>query len=109
MQLQPNYIVDNCNNKIAVQLDIKTYEKITEVLENYALFKYMEENKDGEKLLLEDAKKYYNSLKEKSLKILEVLSIFKFLSTSQFLKLNISNHKSNLVKPVKDLIFYNLI
>ena len=28
MQLQPNYIVDNNNHKIAVQLDIKTYEKI---------------------------------------------------------------------------------
>ena len=47
-------------------------------------------------------------LKEKSIKILEVLAIFKFLSTSQLLTLNIANHKSNLVKPIKDLIFYNL-
>ena len=38
MKLQPNYIVDN--HKIAVQLDIDTYEKITNTLENYALFKY---------------------------------------------------------------------
>ncbi len=39
MQLQPNYIVDNQNNRIAVQLDIETYEKITEALENFALYK----------------------------------------------------------------------
>ena len=63
MELQPNYIIDNENHKIAVQLDIKTYEKITETLENYALYQLMEENKNDEKLSLEDAKKYYQSLK----------------------------------------------
>ena len=56
MELQPNYIIDNENHKIAVQLDIKTYEKITDTLENYALYQLMEENKN-------DAKKYYQSLK----------------------------------------------
>jgi hypothetical protein len=64
MQLQPNYIVDNYNHKIAVQLDIQTYEKITEILESFALFKFMEENKKDEKLSLSDAKKYYQTLKE---------------------------------------------
>lgn len=64
MQLQPNYIVDNHNHKIAVQLDIETYDKITDVLENYALFKLMDENKDDEKLSLKDAKAYYTSLKK---------------------------------------------
>ncbi|OHE03689.1 MAG: hypothetical protein A2345_04895 [Sulfurimonas sp. RIFOXYB12_FULL_35_9] len=66
MQLQPNYIVDSHNHKIAVQLDIQTYEKITETLENYALFKFMDENKDDEKLSLKDAKAYYASLKKDS-------------------------------------------
>jgi len=66
MQLQPNYIVDNQNHKIAVQLDIKTYEKITDVLEDYALFKFMDENKDDEKLSLKDARAYYTSLKKDS-------------------------------------------
>ena len=64
MQLQPNYIVDSHDRKIAVQLDIQTYEKITETLENFALFKLMEENKKDEKLSLSDAKKYYQTLKE---------------------------------------------
>jgi hypothetical protein len=66
MQLQPNYIVDNHNHKIAVQLDIKTYEKITDVLEDYALFKFMDENKDDEKLSLKDARALYTSLKKDS-------------------------------------------
>ena len=66
MELQPNYIVDNNNHKIAVQLDIKTYEKVTEALENYALFKFIDENKNDEKLSLEDAKAYYASLKKES-------------------------------------------
>jgi len=66
MQLQPNYIVDNHNRKIAVQLDIKTYEKITNVLEDYALFKFMDENKDDEKLSLKDARALYSSLKQDS-------------------------------------------
>ena len=66
MQLQPNYIVDNKNHKIAVQLDIKTYEKITDVLEDYALFKFMDENKDDEKLSLKDARVLYASLKKDS-------------------------------------------
>ena len=66
MQLQPNYIVDNHNHKIAVQLDIKTYEKITDALEDYALFKLMDENKDDEKVSLKDARALYASLKEDS-------------------------------------------
>lgn len=66
MQLQPNYIVDNQNHKIAVQLDIKTYEKITDVLEDYALFKFMDENQDDKKLSLKDARALYTSLRENS-------------------------------------------
>ncbi len=64
MQLQPNYIVDSHNHKIAVQLDIQTYEKITKTLENYALYQFMQDNKNDKKISLKDAKKYYKSLKE---------------------------------------------
>jgi hypothetical protein len=48
-------------------------------------------------------------IKEKSIQLLEVLSIFKFLSTSQIIRLSIAKHKSNLVKPLKDLLFYNMV
>ena len=64
MCIDPNYIVDNQNCKIAVQLDIATYNQITETLENFALYKLMEENNDNETLSLKDAKEYYKSLKQ---------------------------------------------
>ena len=64
MCINPNYIVDNENHKIAVQLDINTYNQITETLENFALYKLMEENNDNETLSLKDAKEYYKSLKQ---------------------------------------------
>ena len=64
MKLQPNYIVDNHNQKIAVQLDIETYNKITEALEDYALVQLIEQEEENEKLSLEDAKTYYQSLKD---------------------------------------------
>jgi len=64
MCINPNYIVDNENHKIAVQLDINTYNQITETLENFALYKLMEENNDNETLSLKDGREYYKSLKE---------------------------------------------
>jgi hypothetical protein len=64
MCINPNYIVDNQNHKIAVQLDIATYNQITETLENFAFYKLMEENNDNETLSLNDAREYYKSLKQ---------------------------------------------
>lgn len=64
MCINPNYIIDDENHKIAVQLDINTYNQITETLENFALYKLIEENKDNETLSLNDAREYYKSLKE---------------------------------------------
>ena len=64
MCINPNYIVDNKNHRIAVQLDIETYEQITETLENFALYRLMKEDKDNETLSLKDARAYYKSLKQ---------------------------------------------
>lgn len=64
IDLKPNYVTDAGNKKIAVQLNIKTYEKIEEILENYSLYQLMEE--DGDKPMnLEEAKSYYSKLKKK--------------------------------------------
>ena len=63
-QLKPNYVTDNGNKKVAVQLNIKTYEKIEEILENYGLYHFMEEDK-SEALNLEEAKAFYKKLKKK--------------------------------------------
>lgn len=66
MDLKRKYIVDEHNQKIAVQLDIETFEKIEEVLENYALYQIMElEEEDDEELDAEKAKAFYEELERK--------------------------------------------
>jgi len=44
----------------AVQIPIKEFERLEEVLENYGLSRLMDEVKDEDKLSVEDAKTYYN-------------------------------------------------
>ncbi len=58
------YIVDEKNRKVAVQIDIKTFNQIEEIMENFALYKLMDENKDEETLDIKTAKKYYSKLKK---------------------------------------------
>ena len=60
--IKKKYIVDEKNNKVAVQLDMATYEKIEEVLENYALIQLMKESEKEEKLEIREAKEYYKQL-----------------------------------------------
>lgn len=61
MELHRQYIVDENNQRVAVQLDIDTFEKIETVLENYALHNLMQDD-ESEVLNFEDAKKYYLTL-----------------------------------------------
>ena len=63
--IKKQYIIDENNKKVGVQLDLKTFEKIEEVMENYALFQMMKENSDEEVLDLEKAKEYYSKLEKK--------------------------------------------
>jgi hypothetical protein len=58
------YIVDEKNRKVAVQIDIKTFNQIEEIMENFALSKLMDKNKDEETLAIKSAKKYYSKLKK---------------------------------------------
>ncbi|HEX9654511.1 MAG TPA: hypothetical protein VGA99_12440 [bacterium] len=60
--IEKRYIVDEQNRKVAVQLDIETFEKIEEVLESYALVQLMKENEEDERLSLKEAKAYYKKL-----------------------------------------------
>ena len=57
--IQKQYIVDEEDRKVAVQIDIKTFEKIEEILENYALAQLIEENEGEPALELEEAKTFY--------------------------------------------------
>jgi len=60
--IEKKYIVDEQNRKVAVQLDIETFEKIEEFLENYALVQLMKENEEDDRLSLKEAKAYYMKL-----------------------------------------------
>ncbi len=64
--IKKNYIVDENNRKVAVQIELKTFEKIEEILENYALVQLMKENELGETLDVEQAKEYYKGLEKAS-------------------------------------------
>ncbi len=62
--INKKYIVDEHNKKIAVQIPIEIFEKIEEVLENYALSQLIKENEGGEILGLREAKAYYDRLEK---------------------------------------------
>jgi len=64
MEIERQYIVDEHNHKVAVQLDIKIFEKIEETLENYALYRLMQEDSDDELLNGTEAREYYSSLEK---------------------------------------------
>ena len=65
LNIPRKYIVDEKNNKIAVQLDINTFEKIEEVLENYGLLKLIKESETEEKFALAEAKAAYKTMEKK--------------------------------------------
>jgi hypothetical protein len=56
------YIVDENNRKIAVQIPIEDFEKIEQLLEDYALFHLMKDNQGTELLEQTDAETYYKQL-----------------------------------------------
>ena len=64
MIIDRQYIVDDKNRKLAVQLSIETFEKMEEALENYALYQLMNE-KDDEVLSVSEAKQFYGDLIKK--------------------------------------------
>ncbi|MEO7120324.1 MAG: hypothetical protein ABIY62_04475 [Ginsengibacter sp.] len=65
LDLKEKYIVNKQQKLVAVQLDIKTFKKIEEVLEDYALAQYMKESDSDEKLNVQEAKSFYKKLVKK--------------------------------------------
>ena len=63
--IKKKYIVDDNNNKVAVQIDIATFAKIEEILENYGLVQLIKEN-EGEKVMDRDQAKTYYSKQRKA-------------------------------------------
>lgn len=58
------YIVDENNRKVAVQIPIEIFEKMEELLEDYALVELMKENEGEEILSINEAKAHYEQLEK---------------------------------------------
>ena len=61
-EIKKKYIVDNENKKVAVQIDIDTFEQIENILEDHGLFKLIQEDNEREYLNLSEAKEFYKGL-----------------------------------------------
>jgi hypothetical protein len=62
LNINKKYVVDENNNRLSVEIDVETFNKIEGILEDYALGKYLEESADSESLSLNDARDYYSKL-----------------------------------------------
>lgn len=65
LEIDKKYIVDKNKKAVAVQIDIDTFNKIEQVLEDYALSQLILENSPNEILSLSEAKSFYNKLPKK--------------------------------------------
>jgi hypothetical protein len=62
LDIKKRYVVDEHDRRVAVQIDLETFEKIEELLENSGLARAMAEAASDDRLDLEAAKEYYASL-----------------------------------------------
>jgi hypothetical protein len=65
LDLKEKYIVNSRQQKVGVQLDIKIFKRLEEVLEDYALSQYMKPAEKEVKLSLSEARLAYKRLKKK--------------------------------------------
>jgi len=62
-ELKKKYVLNEKNQPIAVQIDLETFQKIEQLLEDYSLGKLLQEEPESEEPLgLEEARSYYASL-----------------------------------------------
>ncbi len=64
LDIKKTYVTDSRKRPLAVQIDIKTFERIEQVLEDYALGKLIEENNPDEVLSVAEANEYYLELRD---------------------------------------------
>ncbi len=62
LEIAKKFVTNESNKKVAVQVDIKIFEQIEEILENYGLVKLMQETSDEKSLNMAQAKSYYEKL-----------------------------------------------
>jgi hypothetical protein len=64
LPIKKEYIVTANNKKKAVLIDLETFNKIEELIEDYGLGKFMNEVENEQNLSLTDAKKQYQAMKK---------------------------------------------
>lgn len=64
LELHKKIVIDENSKPVAVQIPIEEFDRLEEIIENYGLSKLMDEVKSDERVTFEDAKKYYQSLKQ---------------------------------------------
>ena len=64
LKLHKNFVLDENQRPIAVQIPIEEFERLEEAIENYGLAKMIDEVSDDEQLSVNEAKNLYRSLKQ---------------------------------------------
>ena len=64
LPIKKEYIVTANNKKKAVLIDLETFNKIEELIEDYGLGKFMNEAENEQNLSSTDAKKQYQAMKK---------------------------------------------
>jgi len=62
LDIKKTYVTDSKKRPVAVQVDIQTFEKMEQLLEDYALGQFIGENDPDDVLSVAEAKAYYESL-----------------------------------------------
>jgi RelB Antitoxin alpha helical domain len=66
LEIKKKYVVDEQDRRVAVQIDLETFARIEEVLEDFALARWITDAQDEPALSSEAAKEYYDSLDKAS-------------------------------------------
>lgn len=64
LDINKRYVLDEHDQKVAVIVDVDTFNKIEQLLEDYALVELMKQNELQDRLSLSDAKKFYDNLEK---------------------------------------------
>ncbi len=62
--IRKQYIVDEKNRRVAVQIPIEILERLEEILENYGLVQLMKKKESDEIIGVNEARAYYDRLEK---------------------------------------------
>jgi len=65
LTIRKKYVLDEQSRPIAVQIDIETFRRIEEALEDYGLLRKMKEVDDEPRLSLQEARKAFSKMRKK--------------------------------------------